>query len=425
MTPQTAVLEPPTTTRSPEEAPSPFRWAVLATSCFSVIAFQVAAMAYSPLLGDISRDLRITLAQSVNLMTVYMLFAAISYFIAGPMVDRMGPAKLLTTSALLSAAPATLLLLVGQSYPAILVLRALQGCAIGFAMPSMAPLVLQWFRPQQRGLALGIGGACIPVATMASVLASPALFRATGNWQVSVAWLSATGWFAVIYCLVVFQIAKSKTPSTRLQAGDPSGSIFRAAMSSPYTWVGVVAAFATNWIMQSAFGLSPSYFAEPKPVGLGLGPMAAGQLMGVVQIGAIVGPIVGGLLLDKVFRQKPRIVLAIGFLLVFAYFGMQSEAVFNDRPLFFAALALWGAGLGMLFPMLQSLINELYDHAIVGKMNGIWLGIGAFGGSAGLMANSFALKQTGNYLLTINIIAGAAVVGLLLCAIRPRLAASR
>lgn len=422
MTTQAAVMKP---SIAGTPASSPFRWAVLATSCLSVIAFQVGAMAYSPLLGEISRNLGITLAQSVNLMTVYMLFAAISYFIAGPLVDRLGAAALLTTSALLSAVPATLILGFGNSYHAVLVLRALQGCAIGFAMPSMAPLVLQWFQPQQRGLALGICGACIPVATMASVLTSPALFRATGSWQLSIVWLSATGWFALVYCLVVFRLAKGKVPAFNVQAGDTSGAAFRAALASPYTWVGVLAAFATNWIMQSAFSLSPSYFAESKPVGLGLGPMVAGQLMGIVQVGAIVGPIVGGLLLDKVFRQKPRVVLAIGFLLVLAYFGMQSEAVFGSRPGFLVVLVTWGAGLGILFPMLQCQINELYDHAIVGRMTGIWLGIGAFGGSAGLMANAIALKQSGSYLLSINIIAGAAIVGLLLCAFRPRLIASR
>ena len=77
----------------------------------------------------------------------------------------------------------------------------------------------------------------------------------------------------------------------------------------------------------------------------------------------------------------------------------------------------------MLFPLIQSLINESYDRHIVGRMNGVWLGFGAFGGAAGLFANSIALKNTGNYTLSINIISAAAVVGLLLCALplaRPR-----
>jgi MFS family permease len=141
--------------------------------------------------------------------------------------------------------------------------------------------------------------------------------------------------------------------------------------------------------------------------------------MGVVQIGAIVGPIVGGLLLDKVFGGKARSVLAIAFLLSLAYCALQFGPIYNTRPLFLLFLVISGAGIGMLFPLLMSQINEVYDHHIVGRMNGIWLGFGAFGGSVGLFVNSIALKLTGNYTVPINIISGAAVVGLLLCTIRP------
>jgi hypothetical protein len=47
-------------------------------------------------------------------------------------------------------------------------------------------------------------------------------------------------------------------------------------------------------------------------------------------------------------------------------------------------------------------------------MNGIWMGLGAFGGSAGLFANSIALGRTGSYLLPINIISSAAIFGALM-----------
>jgi MFS family permease len=146
--------------------------------------------------------------------------------------------------------------------------------------------------------------------------------------------------------------------------------------------------------------------------------------MGVVQIGAIIGPIVGGLLLDKILRGKARAVLSLGFLLSLAYCSLQFGAVCNTRALFLLCLALSGAGIGMLFPMIQSRISEMYDHHIVGRMNGVWLGFGAFGGSAGLFVNSIALKHTGSYILPINIISAAAVLGLILCALHSQPAKS-
>jgi hypothetical protein len=44
----------------------------------------------------------------------------------------------------------------------------------------------------------------------------------------------------------------------------------------------------------------------------------------------------------------------------------------------------------------------------------------AFGGAAGLLVNSIAIKQTGGYILPINIITAAAALGLLLCGMLAR-----
>jgi MFS family permease len=395
---------------------SSFRWAVLATACLAVIAFQITVMSYTPLLGEIARNLNISLAQSVNLMSFFMLFAAVSFLIAGPFCDRYGVTVSVFISTTLSAVPAALTAWVGHSYALVAIIRALEGCAVGFALAGLAPLVLQWFPPRQRGLALGIPGACNCLGAILGVLLSPVLFRQFGDWQRTVAWLSSFAWMALLYSVIVFQLAKTRLPKPCCSQDHEKVTLpFRVAMRLRITWVGVVITFAVNWIMQSAFSLSPSYFAESRPVGLGLGPLAAGQLMGLVQIGAIIGPILGGLLIDKVFRGKARGVLSLAFLLSFTYAFLQFNVIYGSRPVFLLFLVLCGMGIGMLFPLIQSQINETYDHHIVGRMNGIWLGLGAFGGAAGLFVNSIALKHTGNYVLSINIISAAAVVGLVLC----------
>jgi MFS family permease len=422
---KSSILEPEVSAQPETVQHSIFRWAVLAASCLTVIAFQISAMSCAPLLGEIARGLGVGLAQAVTVMTVFMLFAALSFFPAGVLSRRMGAPALLIISATLSAVATTALLGLGGAYGTLLVARAMQGCAVGFAMAGMAPLVLQWFPPEQRGLALGIPGACNPVGVAIAVLVSPVLFRAMGSWQHALALMSVVGWFALLYCIVVFRIAKSRMPQGSAHAEPLSSpTAFSAALRQPYTWLGVVITFAVNWIMQCAFSLSPSYFAEPRPIGLDMGPVVAGQMMGVVQLGAIIGPIVGGLLLDKFFRGRARVVLILAFVLALSYCGLQSQFVCGTRPAFMVVLLLSGAGIGMLFPMVQSRISELYEHGLVGPMNGLWLGIGAFGGSAGLFVTSLALKQTGGYTLPINIISAAAALGLILCAIRSKSAKS-
>jgi MFS family permease len=277
---------------------------------------------------------------------------------------------------------------------------------------------MHWFPARERGIALGMAGACIPVGSFLGVLGAPLLFQHFGSWQSAVSLLSLFSWATLLYCIVIFKIAAPHAPKLSFAHDDSDvAEVFRAAMRAPFTWVGVVTTFAVCWILWSAFSLSPSYFAEPKPVGLGLGPLVAGQLMGFIQLGAFVGPILGGLLLDKVFSGKTRIVLSMGFLFSLTYIALQFKTVYNNHLLLPIVLGVCGAGIGMLIPQIQSRISESYDHRIVGRMNGVWVGIGAFGGATGLFVNSLALKHTGNYVMTVNLISAAALFGLLLCAL--------
>jgi MFS family permease len=415
----TGLTDKALTTQAPAQVsiryPS-FRWAILATTCLCVIAFQVCVMSYSPILGEIARSLGISLPQSVNLMSAFMLFAAISFFVAGPFCDKHGAAASTMISAALSTIPTLCTHWLGQSLPAVMVIRILQGCAVGFALGALPPLVLRWFPPSQRGLALGIPGACNPLGAIIGVLLSPVLLRSSGDWSRALSILSAFGGVALVYSMIVFKVAKERTPQLTGAKDDSKVSeLVREALRQPVTWVGVLVTFAVNWIMQCAFSLSPAYFAEPKPVGLGLGPLAAGQLMGVVQVGAIIGPILSGIALDKLFGGRAKGVLLIAFFLALAYAALQFPSVCNNRPIFLLFLVTAGAGIGMLFPTVQSQIGATYDQRIIGRMNGTWLGLGAFGGSAGLFANSVALKNTGSYALSIDIISAAAIVGFVLC----------
>ena len=83
-------------------------------------------------------------------------------------------------------------------------------------------------------------------------------------------------------------------------------------------------------------------------------------------------------------------------------------------------LVIPGLGVGMLFPMVMTKVAEAYDSRIVGRMNALWQGIGSFGGSAGIFVCAVGLKATGTYIAAIDIIAGAAILGVILSVILNR-----
>lgn len=394
------------------------RWAILAGCCLAGACFQLAAMSYAPLLGVIAKDLSVELPQAVQLMTFFMLFSTISFFISGPFVDRFGPALSTLISVVLTFIPTLATLWVGHSYVAVAVIRVLQGCSVGFCMAGMVPLVMRWFPVQQRSFALGITGAFIPLGAMLSVVIAPAVFSYVGDWKIAMAAISIMPCLVLVYCLVVFWIARDKAPVPvdvpDVQHDTSGDSLFKSALLSRFTWCGIAISFATMWIMQTVFSLTPSYFSEPTPVGLGLGPMAGGSLTTILQIASIIAPIVGGFIAGKYFDGRPGGLIITGMLLAITYGALQFSGIYNQHILFVLFLILPGIGIGMLTPMLQAKIAESYHPSVVGRMNGLWLGIGSFGGTVGLFVSANSLAATGSYVAGINIIVLVALVGFIL-----------
>jgi hypothetical protein len=67
-------------------------------------------------------------------------------------------------------------------------------------------------------------------------------------------------------------------------------------------------------------------------------------------------------------------------------------------------------------PAMATFVTTAYPVQIVGRMNGLWLGVGAFGGVAGLYAGGTAVANSGNFTMAFTMVALAAAVGLV-CAL--------
>ena len=137
-------------------------------------------------------------------------------------------------------------------------------------MAGIIPMVMQWFAPEQRAFALGITGAFIPLGAMLGVVVTPAAFSQFGDWKAAMAVVSAIPFAVLCYCLVIFHYSKGKEPkfADKGPMQMANENLLKTAMTSPITWIGVAVVFAANWLMQTVFSLTPSYFAEPAPVGL-------------------------------------------------------------------------------------------------------------------------------------------------------------
>jgi len=290
----------------------------------------------------------------------------------------------------------------------------------------MAPIMAIWFAPKEKGLASGLMNGSVTLGSAIGVLSAPAVFLALGSWQKMMAWLSVPCWAALLMAIVVVFSPKPQGLVSGPQSGEvraADGSALKRALSAPITWIGVIVTFFTAWCFQSLYNLTPAYFAADKPIGIGFGPMLSGKLMLAVMIAGMLGPVIGGLFQDKVFRGNAKPVLLIGFALtcIFIY-AILFPPVYTDRIILIVCLILVGMGNAFLYPAIVVFISGTYPVQIVGKMLGLWFGLGAFGGAAGLFAGGLAVSKFGNYNVSISLVSLAAVVGFVfaLFMVRPK-----
>jgi MFS family permease len=401
-----------------------FRWLVLLIACLGYAGAQINMIAFAPLLPGIAKDLQVDLPTATNLMTVFLFWASVALIGGGFLCDRFGIMFVVELGLLCASVPAVAFPWIGTSYYAVFWIRLVQGLSMGFLMCAMAPIVAVWFPLTQKGLASGIMGASISLGSAAGVLTAPLIFMVLKSWQQTVAWLSIVGWAGLALTAVTLFIGAPQPPSKPQTGMAPPSSekSFKQALSFPFTWVGVLVTFFAAWCLQTLYNQTPAYFAADKPIGAGFGAMFSGQLMLSVMIAGMIGPIIGGVLQDKAFRGNPQPVMLIGFTLSgLCIYPLQLPVVYENTPFLVALLFLAGAGIQFVYPGIVVLVSKSYPVHIVGKTMGLWFGIGAFGGAAGLFAGGLAVASQGNYTGAISLMALGGLLGVILMVILSRL----
>jgi MFS family permease len=383
------------------------------SAAFAFIQFEIANLSIAPLLEYIGKDLNVPFAN--NLMTAFLFSGTlVLVWLGGAICDRFGVLTSAFLGILCATLPMTLMPWIGHSYTAVLYARIVEGLSTGFAVPAQGQILGRWFPRSQVGLAGGLMASSIAVGVAAGAMGGPAVFSITQNWQRMSALLSIFGWICLVFVVILAVVPKPRPPA-RPEEGTPASGAFRRALAAPVTWVGVLTLFAAAWCMQCLFNLTPTILSSHRPVGAGYSPVAAGGLMLGVTVSAIVGPVFVGLLLDKVFHGRTKPCLLIGFALmaVFIYSLVLPAVIYNPSVLL-VSLVLAGLGIQFVFPTINVFISRAYVIQIVGKMAGLWMGLGTFGGVVGLYMGGVSVVRTGNYNLALTLMAVSGVVGFLL-----------
>lgn len=402
--------------RDPREH-SFLRWWVLTAIVVAGGAGAMIMISPAPLMGVAARSLGVDLGTaSFGLMGMFALATAFGCAVSGILIDRLGVFQVLIASIALLGIPNAFLPWLGHSYWAIVGVRILEGLAFAPSLVAIGPVVARWFPPREIGIANAVQSISISVGIIVGLAASPALMRVTDSWQAGVAWVSTLCAVGFLIATGAYLASRRHPPATPAAAvlATPSQNtnLYRQALRNPAFWVGQICIAAGVWTQNAFNDLTPGFLAVAPPVGVGLGPSTAGRLMTTVLIAGIAGALMGGTLVDKVFRGRCRPVILIGFALIAVFcWLLKYQSVHGTRFSLLASLAFVGIGTPFINPSTLGLAARTFPLSIVGKVVGQWMSVALFTGAIGVMAGAIALRTTGTYQLSLDLVSFIAAAG--------------
>lgn len=292
--------------------PTRFRWVTIGLIVALIVINYIDRSAISYAVTPFKAEFGITDTQYGVVSSVFSIGYAVFAFLSGPLVDRFGPRKVLITAVALFSLTTALVPLAG-GFVGLLLIRLVLGAAEAPAFPAATRTAGRWLPAAERGFALALIGG---VAVSGSLLvAGPLLTQLIGavGWR-GMFWV--IGGFGLLWIVVAFGLLRS-TPEDAPQVNDaeralilagreaeveheaPGRTDWHSLLRNRNLWICAVGYFSWGfmfwgfmyWLPQF---LATSYGLSIKAVGaFSIAPWAAG----------VVGALVGGFLVDRVYRR--------------------------------------------------------------------------------------------------------------------------
>ena len=307
----------------------------------------------------------------LNAETLGILGGAFFYSFAllqipmGPMLDRMGPRFVVSTSALIGALGAFIFAL-GNSFFMVLLGRILIGAGMSSVLMGSMKVFVLHFPPEKFATLVGI---ILSAGTLGSILAASPLayLTFTLGWRKTFMFASV---ITAVLALLVFWVLGVKKENKGMASSSisrPMIGVFqsiRLILKSPAFWqIGFVAFFRYGTVISlQGLWLGP-YLINIK----GYSPVQAGNLLILLALGIIVGGPTAGQLSDRVFHSRKG--LALGGLSLYVLSLIPLVGVVKIQSPFWYGIIFFFNGFFNSFGMLIfSHAKELFPIAISGTV---------------------------------------------------------
>jgi MFS family permease len=217
---------------------------------------------------------------------------------SGLLADRVGERWVVGAGGLLVT---VVLLLAAQTstFPPLFLLLWPAAIAASSGSPGGTRALASWFPRRERGLAMGIRQTGVTVAGIVAAVTLPGIAAAYG-WQNAFRAVAV----AVLFLVAAFVIGYREPDSARGVAAAPLRLLDLARNRT------LVVATGFGFVFMAALGSTVTYTTVTLHEGAGLGGIAAGFVLALVQVGGTIGRIGWGLLSDRLGRRAPVMVIS-------------------------------------------------------------------------------------------------------------------
>ncbi len=382
-----------------------FRWTILALISISHIIGASAQYGINTLAPFYQDELRLSRAQVGLFFSSFYLAMTAASFATGWLADRFGVRRT-TLNGHLFVGVCIIAAAWSPSFGWSCVSFFLAGCGYSFLNPASTIGVMTWFERDERATAMGIKQTGVPAGGVLAAMLAPSLVLIIG-WRGA---LGALGAINFLFGFVFFWFWREPLIVTHGQAAEREVAGAGTTRLKVLQLLPISCATAIYLVGQMALiTYVPLYLKDV----MSFSPYWASQALALTQTGAMVGRVGWGMVSDRLFHGRRKIVLIwIGIISAFliAALGMleRESSPYLLLPILFTA----GVSIVGYQGVSYALIGEIAGKARTGAGLGMMIAINSGAATVGTPMFGYIVDRTGSYALAWQTLAVTICIGI-------------
>jgi sugar phosphate permease len=312
-----------------KRAHSSYRWLVLLLATFAQAGATFATYGIGSLAPFWQEEFHLSQLETGLFISAVNIGPLLSMIWIGNLLDYCGERHIISMGSILLG-----ITMWGVSrvddYLSILILLVFAGVWYGTAQPGGSKVVIQWFGPGERGLAMGIRQAAIPTGGAAAGLLLPAIAIPFG-WQMAVTFQAGFTIIAGVLFWLIYRdpVTITKKEKKKSKIREQFHLVARNKSLYPILFAGFVLVSVQMILLSHLIPYLSTAFSICLPV--------AGYLFSITQFAGVIGRVTLSWMSDRVWqgnRRQPLILALYGFLIGIVFLQLAA----GRTPLFLLAL---------------------------------------------------------------------------------------